>query len=294
MDAPVFALYLQHGDRRQAESVEAIKRVARRTFPSRELRVTVVDNAVEPSVVRKLDDVVTLVGGDNSCREFSGWDHGLAWLRGAQQVPDGAVFLLANDTFLGDPEAADFFRLEPRWTERQLARGALLGHVDGFAFSSRLLGLELRRWVKSNFLLCRSSSLRRLTPFTLPHADDVLFSPDPRQFFREDVDLSPAYQATIKGFLQGEANPALWRWHSARPFDRENVAFFRLKTRAILCEHALSARAARLGLPVVDIARPRVVSKEARHRLRLLLYLTGAYRLVPRFRQRFTRSASGA
>ncbi|MBI5496280.1 MAG: hypothetical protein HY904_14760 [Deltaproteobacteria bacterium] len=281
------ALYLQHGDRRLPEALAAVRRIHECVFPGLERRIVVTDNAVTSGGASPVAADTVLVAGDNTYREFSGWDRGWRWLEEHRAPADDDVLCLCNDTFMADPEAEDFHRLDGATALRDLQAGRLLGHVDGLAADVNVFGTPLRHWIKSNLVLMSVRTLRDLAPLTLTLADEELFVDDPAVFFRDRDDLGRDYREFIKGFLQGRPNAALWRWHSARPFDHDNLALFRLKARAILSEHGLSARAARTGHAIVDISAPRLPSKELRHRLRFELYRTGAWRLVPRFRRRF-------
>jgi len=83
MRSSLYAVYVQTTDKQQAESVEALERIIRRDF---------------------------------SDLDFTGLDRGLCWLRERSNLQQDTVVILANDTFLADPEVADFFALDPRTT----------------------------------------------------------------------------------------------------------------------------------------------------------------------------------
>jgi len=281
------ALYLQTTNRHQAEALTALRRLHERTFPTLEPRILIVDNALTAPAVVELAADTMLVAGDNTFREFSGWDHGWNWLGRHHPPAHDDVVCLCNETFMADREAADFYSLDPTVTQEHIGRGSLIGHVDGLPQDMCLFGTSMRHWMRSNLVLMSARVLRELSPLTLPLADAELFVDDPAVFFRNRVDLDGRYRELIRGFLQGRPNAGLWRWHSAQPFTAVNLTAFRLKARAILSEHSLSARAVRNGHALVDLSQPRLLSKDLRNRLGYVLYVTGAWQLVPRFRRRF-------
>jgi len=287
MSRRLHVIHVQTTAKRQEESLAAIGRIIARTFPQLEARILVVDNAVTTPHEQRIAAGISVIRGDNSGREFTGLDRGIAWLEEQGDVLPDAVILLCNDTLLRDVEVEDFFRLDGDDALRQVDRGRLLGHVDCVVMPMGVFGTSIDHWVRTNFVLCTYSVLRKITPLRLPFEDAEIFSHSPDEFFRPDVRLSRRYQGFLRGFLEGHPNLSLWRWHSAGRFHADNFEAFKLKAKAILCEHYLSVKAKRQGLEFADITRRRFPSKETRARARLLLYLTGAWRLVPGFRRRF-------
>ncbi len=246
-----------------------------------------VDNALTTPTLAELAADASLVEGNNTYREFSGWDHGWSWLENHLPPSNDDVVCLCNETFMADPEAADYYTMDPARTQEQLARGGLIGHVDGLAQDVCVFGTWMRHWIRSDLVLMSARVLRELSPLTLPLADSDLFVDDPAVFFRDRDDLDRPYRELLCGFLQGRPNPTMWRWHSAQPFTATNLAAFHLKARAILSELSLSARALSGNHALVDLSQPRRPSKDMRHSLRYMLYTTGGWRLVPRLRRRF-------
>jgi len=287
MNRQLHVIYLQTTAKRQEESLAALNRIIAQTFPGLEAHILVVDNAITTPHEQRIAANVTLIDGDNRCREFTGMDRGIAWLENRGDVPRDAVILLSNDTLLRDIEAADFFRVDGQYALSQVDQDRLMGHVDCVVMPMSIFGISIDHWVRSNYVLCTYGVLRKIAPLGLPFDDAEIFSASPDEFFHPDVRLSRIYQGFLKGFLQGQPNLALLSWPSASRFRADNFAAFKLKAKAILCEHYLSAKAKQNGLEFADISRRRIPSKEARARIKLLLYLTATWRLVPRFRRRF-------
>ena len=278
---------MQQTTAREAEGLATLRRICARTFHGLPLQIVVVDNAVTTPARASLAADAVRIAGDNRCREFSALDCGWQFVEGEYAPSASDIVLLANETFPSDPEATDFDSITAEQVRAWLGSGALVGHVDGLAFDACVFGMRQRRWIKSNFVLLSARAMRMIVPLAVDDPDDKLFLPESSGFFKPREDLSPTYLAFIEDFLLGRANASLWRWHLAEPLNERSVASLRLKARAILSEHRLSARASAAGLTLHDLSRPRFPSKEMRNRLRSLLYHTGLWRAVPKFRARF-------
>ena len=284
---PVFqVLYQQYGSSVQEESIAAFRRIHAAAFQDLTLRILVVDNRVaEPMLLTPAPDV-TVIDGDNTYREFTAFDKGWRFLEQLGALPGESVVLIANETFLRDAESADFHEL-PRNARAIIAANKLIGHVDGLSQRVRVFGLNLQEWIRSDFILANATVVQALMPFTVSEPNDQLFGRNTGAFFVDRRDLSPEYREFIRGFVEGRPNVSMWRWPQATNIDAHNLAAFQLKARAILSEHSLSARAVSLGFLLHDLSPTQFPSKRLRHQLRALLYHTGLWRVIPRFRARF-------
>ena len=288
----LFAVFLQTTGKRQTRSLKAIRHIIRNAFPSFASQIVVVDNAITIPTEEQLGENAVLINGDNSCREFSGMARGISWLEQSQTVHPESAILLANDTFLDDPAVNQFLGLSSRKALTNLDANRILGSVDRFARPMNVLGLPMERWVKSSFMVCLYRVLEQIKPLVVPITDGEFFSENPQEIFRPGAPISEPYQRFITAFLQGKPNETLWKWDSANPFSDEMASVLRLKAKAILCEHHLSAKATRLGFGLHDLSHPKLPSKKLRARARRYLYHTGAWRLIPMFRQRFERTSA--
>lgn len=280
-------LYLRYSRDPRLEGFAAIRRVHARAFSEMRLHLLVIDNAPAAPSAAALPDDIEVIDGDNRCGEFSGWDKGWRFLEEHSAPGDDDIVLLINDTFTRDPEFQDFVELSGPAVRQWLSSDLLAGHVDGLAEDICVFGVWQRRWIKSNFVLMSPRAMRALVPLSLDEPDPSIFGTSTDNFFVARHDLSANYRELVVSFLEGRPNIALWRWHRATRFTAENLPACRLKARAILCEQRLSARAKTLGFGLQDISRPRFPSKAASHLIRYLLFRSGLWRLVPRFRARF-------
>jgi hypothetical protein len=252
----VFAVYLQFGDQHQAAGLKELRRQVKRLLPRSPASFLVIDNALPAAAAPVVNGDVTLLAGDNSNREFSGWDHGLAWLRVHREVASTDVVLLANDTFHRSygTEYLQLFR--PAAVGWALRRNALVGYMDAFPEPVQAFGRELRSWVRTSFVITTASTLYALLPLQLGQVDAQVFSSTPGQFFHPDAPLSDRYQAYLQTWLFGErvgVDGFRERWHGQAGLTEANGEAMRQKARCIFAEHQLSARARALGVPVVDV-----------------------------------------
>ena len=244
-------LLLAFGDAHLTAALGNLRQLAARAFPQARPRVLVVDNSREGSFAEALDDGVVRIGGDNSQREFSGWDRGLAWLD-STLAPQSMV-ILANDT-LARPEKLGKLAALTAARAEEARRGALVGYVDAYPRPIELFGRRLRQWVDTSLVIASHATFSRLRPLALPHADGEIFADDWRQLFREPSPLSENYRRYLRSWLLGESSDEpIDPWYAQAPLAADNHAFMRQKIRSVLCEHYLSARARELHISLVDV-----------------------------------------
>lgn len=251
----VFALYLQYGDEHHASGMAVLRRQVARLFPRSRASFLVIDNALDAATPPRVDGDQTRLAGDNANREFSGWDRGLRWLRSSRRVSPNDIVVLANDTFHRSygSEYLELFR--PREIERALRRNALVGYMDAYPEPVTLFGHRLRSWVRSSLALTTARTIHSLLPLQVGEIDHLVFSEAPAEFFRRDAPLCERYQGYLRTWLFGEeaAGGFRERWHSRAPLTEANRIQMRAKARCIFAEHALSARARALPVPVLDV-----------------------------------------
>ena len=229
-----------------------------RVLPGLSAEFLAVDNALAGDIEVSVEENVTLVSGDNSSREFSGLDRGVAWFAANRDLNDGDVFVLANDTFHRSYGTGYLELFSPDKVRGSLDRGRIVGFVDAYHENVELFGLTLRTWVRTNLLILTYAALNRLTPLAIPFEDEQVFSNRYPEFFRDDAPLSSNYVALLHAWLFGESPegvPVKKAWRSHQKLTEENAALLRAKARAVLCEHYLSARAHDYGIGIDDVRR---------------------------------------
>ena len=228
-----------------------------RLFPQHLPSFVIVDNKLDQRQEKQLAPNVNLISGDNSCREFSGYDRGLTWHESFGEIDPSTPVVIANDTFhhhYGD----NYLRLfTPERLTRTLENKGLLGWVDAFPQAESLCGMEFRKWVRTSLLISCYGTLKKLAPFNPKFDLHTLFRPDADPaFFAPGAPLSEWYGTFLRWWLFSET-PAdetfKPEWHSKEPLSEKNVEAMRDKTCCILSEHLLSAKARALGIPLVAV-----------------------------------------
>ncbi|MBT2325849.1 hypothetical protein J7E62_26310 [Variovorax paradoxus] len=209
-------------------------------------------------------DTGFIIAGDNSNREFSGWDTGVAALLAEGDEPD--VWIFSNDTVARNHA----------WSKRRMAGFGseiarlglhpgpwLFGEINDFPRSTMTPLGPLLEWV-STYCFAMNGSLRRKLG-TLSPGNELLdslvydsFEPAHR-LFRDTVD--EAYVDFVSAWLiKDESDPSRQRrfkwsheWHKASPLSSQNFDDLRMKARCCLSESMLSLRARQLG---ADIRSP--------------------------------------
>ena len=250
----VLAVFLQYSDAHQASGMKALSALTTRLFPGSEPSFVIVDNKLDRRQEAQLAPNVNLISGDNSCREFSGYDKGVRWHESFGPIAASTPVIIANDTFhrhYGD----GYLKL---FTTERLSRAttsnAVLGYVDAFPQPQAVFGLEFQKWIRTSLFIAPYGVITRLLPFSRSMAQSNLFRGDADPlFFCEDAPLSPWYKSFIRSWLFAEAPEEETfkpEWHSKEPLSASNVGAMRAKALCILCEHAMSAHAKSLGIPL--------------------------------------------
>lgn len=207
-------------------------------------------------------EAVRVVPGDNSNREFSGWDAGVAALLSGAEEPD--VWVFTNDTAArhhgwSDARAARFCE-EAEWLSGHPAPW-MLGEVTDYIGSSPTpLGPQIQHVSTYAFVINRAlrQGLGTLSPGNALLDSFVHDSYEPaRKLFKDNVD--PGYAKGCLTWLVAEEGEAEERarkykwafaWHNAKPLNAETFEDLRMKVRCVLSEGALTLRARHLGAEI--------------------------------------------
>ena len=257
MARDVYLVLVEFGHMHERAAIELLIPMLHRVFPGAIVRTVVVDNALAGRTDFEIGHELDRVSGDNTLREFSGWDRGLAWIERRYGPATGSIVVLANDTVVR-ADKHDRVRDIPADRAMAAANGALVGWIDEYPRAVELFGVALRQWIDTSLVLAEWSTLAALRPLARPFADDLLFADDWRRLFREPSPLSDNYRAYLKTYFFGERLDREFEhgWYAQEPLTEHNVEAFKLKLRCVFCEHLLSARARAQGIPLVDI-RPQ-------------------------------------
>ncbi len=253
MNPEVYLVLIEFGQEPGRAALELLRPTLRRLFPDANVRAVVVDNAHDGDAHMSIGDGIDRVSGDNTLREFSGWDRGMAWLEQRYRPAPGAIAVLANDTVARADKHGRVHGL-PADRVAAASRGAMVGWIDEYPRMFELFGLTVRQWIDTSLVIAEWRTLVSLLPLAQP-LDDRVFGDDWRTLFREPSPLSGNYRRYLNtyffgGRADGEFEHA---WYAQQPLSEQNFEAFKLKLRSVFCEHLLSARARARGIPLVDI-----------------------------------------
>ena len=263
MPREVYLVLLEFGQKHEQAALELLIPMLHRVCPSAILRGAVVDNALAGTVEVEIDHELDRVSGDNTLREFSGWDRGIAWLERRYSPATGSIVVLANDTVVR-PDKHDRVRDIPADRVAAASHGALVGWIDEYPRAVELFGLALRQWIDTSLVFAEWRTLAALLPLARPFADELVFANDWRDIFREPSPLSENYRAYLKTYFFGARIDREFEhaWYAQEPLTERNFEAFKVKLRCIFCEHLLSAHARAQRIPLVDI-RPEPLAIDA-------------------------------
>lgn len=217
----------------------------------RAVRTTIVVDNGRPRVDHeRLGDDRVLVGGDNSLREFSAWDRGIATLDRMRETPDFVHFATSafDALYVGYLDA-----FAERMLDSARDARAVLGHVDYYDEPVTLFGHASQQWVRTSFFFVPFEAVRALRSVVSFERPEQVFGDDPKAPFLLDAPISKRLQDYIRSWLTGEGTGQGVVWHSRFDLDAKTLPLFRTKALAILNEHLLSVRLRELGYPVGDI-----------------------------------------
>ncbi|HEY9166334.1 MAG TPA: hypothetical protein VIS48_09255 [Candidatus Kryptonia bacterium] len=226
----------------------------------RNITCLIVDNRNEGSSWRNLDENTFYLEGDNSDREFSGWQRGLNFLREQEIKYD--VVLFVNEAFeaIGPSYLKDN---NINWLIRKTYfLNAAIGFVDTRWERTRLHNKGTRIWVNTNCFFIPTSLLNKLQSLVMVDEkmlDDYL----PLQFpgldspFAKTAPMNDVYKRNIITWLTEE-------WHGRIELSEQTWPLFRSKVKAMLNEVMLSVRIRELGHMILPYSIPRFAFKKIR------------------------------
>ncbi len=253
----VFQLFLQYTNEHRETGLSVLNELSGRLFPNSDFQTIAIDNSLVGDLELEIAYRNDLIPGDNSTREFSGWDKGLAWAAKKYRLRYDDTIILANDTFHRS-YGTDYLALFDQKVASEVSSGAIVGYVDEFPEAIKLFDMDLKYWIRSSLIIGKFGVLRRILPMTIPAQNEQLFAPEWQEFFSPQAPLSENYQRFLRTWLFGEKfadgvfNEA---WHSQQALSPENIEAMKAKARCILCEHYFSARMIRSKIPMYNVCR---------------------------------------
>ncbi|WP_456281816.1 glycosyltransferase family 4 protein [Cupriavidus sp. JZ107] len=244
----LLTLFVRYGD---ADYPGAFKRLCQlyQRIEGLDYDAVLIDTALPTDLTVNLGPNIVMIGGDNSRREFSGWDTALARFPALLDGYD----LVHIVTSAFENEYNGFYP----YINRQMFDYAashddvVLAHIDAYPDAVRQFGRSFQTWGCSKFLIAVPERIRTLGSFVGRFGSEALFAPSSDRPFREDAPLSANYQSYLLEWLTGDGLPH-GKWHSVFELSPQNLQRFQAKAISILDEHALSMRLRETGARIVD------------------------------------------
>ena len=204
----------------------------------------IVDNQPGLPAVSLPSHVVSTVVGDNSSREFSGYEAGMQHLRASGLKPD--LWLLVNDRFEAD--RLRFLCSELLTTAYEAS--AVVGQVDRWPIPTRVMGRDVTTWVRSNLFIIPGVLLQPgVSVVTIGIPEFEQLAPPPMLATNPGSDLSgldrlgaSTWVELVLEWLTGSGEFGLRaHWYLAGPIHDGNRQRVLGKIHSILNEQLLSA-----------------------------------------------------
>jgi hypothetical protein len=245
----VLTIFARCGTAKYATAEEELALLFRRQLPGVSRDVVVVDTALRPSEVERHADRV-VIGSDNSAREFSAFDSGLAFVGHDLQGYD-----LVNLTTSAFRQLyTDYLeRFTPAVLAAAAVRPVCVGHIDCYNEPISVHGCVSQHWMRTSCLFLAPTELQILGSLVSERDPSAFFSGDPSAPFRADAPLSPTYQRLISDWLSGKDIGQGATWHSYLEPNRENLAEFEGKAMSLLNEHLFALRLRAAGCHTIDV-----------------------------------------
>jgi hypothetical protein len=245
----VLTILLRFGVDDYSEARQQLDRLFQERLPEVERHVLVVDNAL-PDNFRQVYTDHTVIGGDNTAVEFSGFDCGVRFLGRAAYSYDLIHFATSafNTLYVRYLELLDAAML-------QAIAGlpVCLGHIDCYNEAVELSDCNSQSWARSCFFFLNPIELGILGSFVAERERHKFFSGDSAEPFLPEAPISARYRRYLLDWLTGQNIGQGVTWHSSFGLTAETLPIFERKALAIINEHLLSIRLRASGCRLIDM-----------------------------------------
>lgn len=245
----VLTIFVRHGTGKYADAERQADAIFRRQMPDVERTVIVVDNALPPGVA-ETSPGRTVIGGDNSGREFTALDEGLRYAGRTVWTYD--LINVVTEAF--NSLYVDYLaRFTTPLLESIRGRPAAVGHIDCYNEPVEILGFQTQHWIRSCFMFLPPAEVKLLGALTTVRDGTPFFSGVPADPFRPDAPLSDTYRRYITDWLTGQDIGQGVTWHSSFGLAAETLPTFQAKAIAIINEQMLGVRLRAMGCRLIDV-----------------------------------------
>jgi hypothetical protein len=231
----VIALFLQYDTEKYPCALHYFKKYLA-GIGKADVEIIVVDNKCEVGFPKVFDNNITMINGDNSLWEFSGWQKGLEYIY--DNKIDYDVIIFANDSFLAPAGGGtDLSGLINDDSIKKASKNAMVGQFCSIDEGITINGIYIYNYVRTHcFLLSRQiiEKIKCIPTVDYNFLNKCISEKPSKRYFNKDAPLSMGFQKYIIGHLTK-------RWHSKlNIFD--NWDLYRGKILAYLNEMLLTAK----------------------------------------------------
>lgn len=245
----VLTILLRFGTELNPRAEQQVDEIHRRKMPEIARDVVVVDNALTPGISECAAGRV-VIGGDNTFREFSGFDCGVGHVAGGLQRYDLVHFV--TDAF--HRLYVDYLaRFTTPLLHAVAGRPVCLGHIDCYNQPIEILGFRSQHWMRTGYFFLPPEEVQTLGSFVRLRDRSAFFSGDPAAPFRPDAPLSRTYQEYLIDWITGHDIGQGVQWHSGFALTPETLPTFEWKAQSIMNEHLLGIHLRALGCRLIDV-----------------------------------------
>ena len=245
----ILTIMVRYGTGSYPNAEAEIDGIFGRQMRAAERAVVIVDNALPSGFVER-SGPRTLIGGDNTCREFSAFDRGVQFV--GHDIWGFDLVHLATEAF--NTLYVDYLmRFDQGLLEAIVKRPVCVGHIDCYNEAIEALGYTSQHWLRSCFIFMPPTEIKALGSLVSVRDGARFFSGKPDEPFLTSAPLSPRFRQYIIEWLTGQDIGQGVVWHSGFTLTAEKMAVFEAKALAILNEHLLRVRLSAMGCRVIDV-----------------------------------------
>ncbi len=245
----IVTLLARNGTDAYPASEQRVSEIFAEHMPEVDRQTVIIDNALPPSTVERLNDNETLLGGDNNFWEFSAWDKAIAWL-GSEIWSYDLVHLATSAFHTLYLKYLHLFNVA--MLSSVAARPVCLGHIDCYNDDVRILSFQSQHWIRTSFFFLPPTELKMLRTLVSARNPERLLGNGSDRPFSENSAVCERYREYVLSWLNGSEIGQGMAWHSRLELTEESWPLFRSKALAIFNEHLLSIRLRGQGTRLID------------------------------------------
>ena len=245
----VLTIFVRTGTTKYATAEQELAELFQTQLPDVERKTIVVDTAL-PACEAEQSLHRVVIGADNSAREFSAFDSGVAYVG-----DDIWNYDLVNLTTAAFRQLYwDYLeRFRPEVLEAIVNRPVCLGHIDCYNHPIEVAGCLSQHWMRTACIFLPPTELKILGSLVSTRDRAEWFGGDPAAPFRADAPLSDEYKRLITDWLMGNDIGQGVTWHTRLTLDEESLPEFERKAMAILNEHLFGLRLRAAACRTIDV-----------------------------------------